>query len=68
MVASVSRLQVRIASMMQSGVSLDRVENEVIDPAELSSDRKAALWLYAWSFIDGREQRATAKGLLGGLA
>jgi hypothetical protein len=67
-VASVSRLQVRIAAMMQSGVSLDRVENEVIDPAELSSDRKAALWLYAWSFIDGREQRATAKGLLGGLA
>jgi len=36
------------------------VESEVIDPCELSSDQKAALWLYAWSFMERREQRDQA--------
>jgi hypothetical protein len=65
-VVSVERLQEWIAAMMQSGRSLDWVESEVIDPSELSADRKAALWLYAWSFVDRSEQRATATFLLGG--
>ena len=46
--------------MMQCGAPLDRVESEVIDPCELSADQKAALWLYAWSFIEGEEQRDSA--------
>jgi hypothetical protein len=46
--------------MMEGGASLDRVEMEVIEPSELKSDQKAALWLYAWSFVDGSEQRAQA--------
>ena len=46
--------------MMQCGASLDRVENEVIARTDLSSNRKAALWLYAWSFMEGTEQRAQA--------
>ena len=46
--------------MMQSGGPLDLVESEVIDPSELSSDQKPALWLYAWSFIEGHEQRDSA--------
>jgi hypothetical protein len=66
-VASVVRLQERIAAMMMSGVTLDTVESEIIDPSGLSADRKAALWLYAWSFMEGTEQRAVAKSyLLGG--
>jgi len=59
-VAGIVRHQERIAVMMQSGASLDRVEDEVIARTDLSSDRKAALWLYAWSFMEGTEQRAQA--------
>jgi hypothetical protein len=64
-VASLATHQERVAAMMQSGLSLDRVEHEVIEPSDLSSDRKAALWLYAWSFMDGPEQRARATSILG---
>ncbi len=55
--ASLLRLQDRIAAMMRDGAPLEQVENEVIDPCELSSDQKAALWLYAWSFMERGEQR-----------
>lgn len=58
--ARVVHLQERIAEMMQGGASLDQVEGEVIDPCDLSSEQKAALWLYAWSFVEGGEQRDTA--------
>jgi hypothetical protein len=54
------RLQKRIALMMRGGASLDRVEGEVIDDSGLNSNQKAALWLYAWSFMDGTTQRAEA--------
>lgn len=59
-VAPVIRLQERVAAMMRSGAPLDQVESEVIDPSELSEDQKAALWLYAWSFMEGKEQRDSA--------
>ena len=62
--AGIVRYQERIAVMMQCGASLDRVEEEVIAKTELSSDRKAALWLYAWSFMEGTEQRARATNYL----
>jgi hypothetical protein len=57
---SVLRLQERIGAMMRGGAPLDQVESQVIDPCELSSDQKAALWLYAWSFMEGKEQRDQA--------
>jgi hypothetical protein len=56
--ASLARLQERVASMMRAGASLDHVETEVVEPAELDSEQKAALWLFAWSFLEGQEQRA----------
>jgi hypothetical protein len=59
-VASVVHLQERVAAMMRCGASLDRVECDVIEPCELSSDQKAGLWLYAWSFMETKEQRDTA--------
>jgi hypothetical protein len=59
-VAGTIRLQERIAMMMYHGASLDRVEDEVIDKNELTPDQKAGLWLYAWSFMEGTEQRAQA--------
>jgi hypothetical protein len=46
--------------MMVGGESLDRVETEVIERSELDSEQKAALWLFAWSFLEQREQRALA--------
>jgi hypothetical protein len=51
------RFQEQIAAMMRCGASLDQVESEVIDPCELSPDQKAALWLYAWSFMEAKDQR-----------
>jgi hypothetical protein len=59
-VASFIQLQERIAVMMQCGESLDRVEDEVINSSGLESDQRAALWLYAWSFMESKEQRDQA--------
>jgi hypothetical protein len=57
---SLFRLQERVASLMQGGASLDHVEMEVVESSDLDPDQKAALWLYAWSFVEGQEQRAQA--------
>jgi hypothetical protein len=54
------RLQERITVMMHGGVSLEQVEEEVIEQSDLNPDQKAALWLYAWSFMRGTEQRTQA--------
>jgi hypothetical protein len=55
--ASVLALQERIAAMMGCGAPLEEVESHVIEACDLSSDQKAALWLYAWSFMERGEQR-----------
>jgi hypothetical protein len=55
--SSVFGVQERIARMMRRGAPLEQVEDQVIDPCDLSSDQKAALWLYAWSFLERGEQR-----------
>ena len=55
--SSLSTLEERVATMMHAGASLGRVEREVVEPSDLDSEQKAALWLYAWSFLEGREQR-----------
>ena len=62
--AGIVRYQERIAVMMQGGATLDRVEEDVIAKTDLSSDQKAALWLYAWSFMEGTEQRGRATDYL----
>ena len=40
--------------------SFDDVEAEIIDRSGLDERQKAALWLYAWSFVPKRIQRAEA--------
>jgi hypothetical protein len=62
--ASVFGLQERIAVMMRCGAPLEEVESQVIDPCTLSGDQKAALWLYAWSFMERGEQRDLAQRYL----
>lgn len=47
--ASIYRLQERIAGMMLGGASVDRVEAEVIGPCELDDEHKAGLRLFASS-------------------
>jgi hypothetical protein len=61
-------LQDRIAAMMRDGAPIDQVESEVIDPSALSSDQKSALWLYAWSLMEGQEQHEQAAHYLQNVA
>jgi hypothetical protein len=46
---------------MRHGDSIDDVDLELIERSDLSSDEKAALWLYAWSFVPRSRQRASAE-------
>lgn len=50
-----------IRRRMRHGDSIDDVDLEVIERSGLNVDQKAALWLYAWSFVPRRKQRASAK-------
>jgi len=43
---------------MLAGRGLSEIELELIDPAPLSTDEKAALWLLAWSMQSPDLQRA----------
>ena len=43
-------LQAEIERRMRRGARFDEIEDHVIDPAPLSDDQKAALWLFAWSY------------------
>jgi hypothetical protein len=52
------RLEVAVRSRMLAGAGLTRVEDEVIDPATVSSDKKAVLWLLAWSMLPSSYQLA----------
>jgi hypothetical protein len=51
--------------IVEQGESLDRVEDELINPASgLSTDQRAALWLYAWSLQSPAHQRYEARNFL----
>jgi hypothetical protein len=63
-VAKVTRLQRRVASMIRNGASLDEVERKVIEPCDFGPDRQAALWLYAWSLVELREDHVRASSAL----
>jgi len=63
-VDSIVRLQERIAMVMERGDSLEQVEREVIAGADISGEQRAALWLYAWSFMNGTGQRHEASSHL----
>ena len=60
--------QSRIVAMMERGATFDDVEEDVINPAPFSDDEKAALWLFAWSFIPLGKQRYEANQHLRRLA
>jgi hypothetical protein len=43
-----SQLREIIERRATRGESLERIESEVVEPAPLDEERRAALWLYAW--------------------
>jgi hypothetical protein len=49
-----------IAEMIERGATFDEVKADVIDVAPCDTDEKAALWLYAWSFMQRGQQRYDA--------
>jgi hypothetical protein len=53
-------LQREIELRVRSGARFEEIEERVIDPAPLNDDQKAALWLFAWSLMPERCQRAEA--------
>lgn len=53
----------RIERLVCCGRPFDEVE-DIIDAAALSDDEKAALWLWAWSFMDAGVQRRIARETL----
>jgi hypothetical protein len=60
--------QSRIITMMERGATFDDVEEGVINRAPYDDDEKAALWLFAWSFIPPGKQRYEANQHLRRLA
>ncbi len=59
--------QARVEAMMEQGTSFSDVE-DAIDIAELTTEHKAALWLFAWSLRNHVEQRQEARFLLAAIS
>ena len=66
--STLKQLQGDVAVRMYRGDTFASVEAEVIDASGLSDDEKAALWLYGWSFVHWRRQRAEATAHIDALA
>lgn len=54
------RARADVRRCMSHGGSVDDVDAEIIEPSGFSAEEKAALWLYAWSYVPGRMQRRWA--------
>lgn len=57
---ALAQYRASVERWMLAGRSLDEVEQEIIEPAALRDDEKAALWMWAWSFLDPDYQRKEA--------
>jgi hypothetical protein len=51
-------VEVAVRARMLAGDGLGEVEEELINPAALDSERKAVLWLLAWSLLPRAYQLA----------
>jgi hypothetical protein len=56
--AAFHHLQQAVRLRILAGNALSQVEDELIDPANVSADKKAALWLLAWSLLPPSYQLA----------
>jgi hypothetical protein len=59
--AGLDEFRSEIEARMRRGHSFTSLEDEVIEPSDLSDDEKSALWLYGWSFVSRRAQRREAR-------
>ena len=59
-VSTLTEYQAEIARRMRRGETFASVEEHLIDPSSFSEREKAALWLFGWSFVNGRRQRREA--------
>jgi hypothetical protein len=66
--STLKQVQGDVAARIRRGDKFASVEGEVIDPSGLSDAEKAALWLYGWSFVHWRRQRAEAVARIDALA
>ena len=57
---ALGRARTAVRLRMSRGGSVDDVDAEIIEPSEFSAEEKAALWLYAWSYVPRRSQRRWA--------
>ena len=57
---ALGRARTAVRLHMSRGGSVDDVDAEIIEPSEFSAEEKAALWLYAWSYVPRRMQRRWA--------
>jgi hypothetical protein len=55
-----TRARADVRRRMSRGSPINDVDSELIEPSGFSADQKAALWLYAWSFVPRRAQRRSA--------
>ena len=54
----VSQLQARVRAALDEERSLLDVERDLLDRADLDTERRDALWLYAWSYRDRFRRRS----------
>jgi hypothetical protein len=55
------RTRADVRRCMSRGGSVDDADAQIIEPSGHNADEKAALWLYAWSFVPRRAQRRVAE-------
>ena len=68
LITELIELRETITERMDQGSSLDDVDAELIDSQDqLDDDEKAALWLFAWSFVPPLRQRNEAIRIAGAL-
>jgi hypothetical protein len=56
-----SQTRADVRRRMSRGGTVDDVDAQIIQPSQHSADEKAALWLYAWSYVPRRAQRRSAE-------
>ena len=49
---------------LSQGLSLDDVDESIIQPLPLTTDQQAALWLYAWNRLPDSSRSATVGAML----
>ena len=50
--SAIAVLQREIDERLSGGEPLAQVEDDVIEPSDLSEEDKSALWLYGWASLD----------------